>query len=306
MASERVRSFSVDSCIRQRPRIVARLSCIRFTEVLLLQATPFMGLVIGTGAFTLSWGFTALHLILASMSLIAYVFCLNDLAGLASDLNDPHKAGRTFSAKGITTDGMVWLAVLFGLISLVLLSFLSLPALALGCVLIALGLLYSFPNGGAKGVPLLSSGFHVVGGITHFLLGYGAVTQLDARGVLLGLYFGLVFAAGHLNQEVRDYESDQRNRILTNAVRFGKRHAFVAGFLLFTASYGVLGALATARVLPPVLVWVLMLYPVHAVLFWTSYRGDLSHEAVLRHQRQYRVLHVVIGIVLIAAWTGSV
>jgi len=33
------------------------------------------------------------------------------------------------------------------------------------------------------------------------------IHPLDPSGVLISIFFGLVFAAGHLNQEVRDYEA---------------------------------------------------------------------------------------------------
>ena len=60
---------------------------------------------------------------------------------------------------------------------------------------------------------------------------------MDARGVALGAFFGLVFAAGHLNQEVRDHESDAAAGIRTSAVAFGARRGFLASFCLFSAAY---------------------------------------------------------------------
>jgi len=304
MALETFESLSGQTHYQYGARLLALLSCIRFREVVLLQATPLMGLMLGAGAFTPAKGFTGLHLILASTALVAYVFCLNDWAGIAADLNDPNKAGRTFAAKGVTTEWMAGLAVGFGFTSLFLFSFLPLRTLALACLLIVLGLFYSFPNGGAKGIPFLSSGFHLIGGITHFLIGYSAFTAIDVRGVQFALYFGLVFAAGHLNQEVRDYGSDRRNGILTNAVRFGKRVTFLGGFLIFTCAYSLLAWIVAEHLPLPGLVGLLVFYFVHALLFWTTYRGDLTHEAVRRHQMHYRVLHGVIGLALAAGWLG--
>ena len=46
---------------------------------------------------------------------------------------------------------------------------------------------------------------------------------IDVRGLAIGTYFGLTFAAGHLTQEVRDYHADVHNGIRTNAAVFGPR-----------------------------------------------------------------------------------
>ena len=59
-----------------------------------------------------------------------------------------------------------------------------------------------------KTTPVAASLHHLVGGALHFLLGDRLAHGVDGRGILLSLFFGLVFAAGHLNQEVRDHDAD--------------------------------------------------------------------------------------------------
>ena len=302
MASESLEHLSEQAYCQQRTPFLARLSCIRFSEVALLQATPLMGLILGADMFTPVAAFTALHMILASFVLVACVFCLNDWVGIAADANDPNKIGRIFTAKGVTTEGMAGLTLGLGLIALLLFSFLPARTLALACLLGMLGLFYSFPNGGAKGIPALSSAFHVIGGTTHFLIGYSAFTAVDLRGVQFAVYCGLIFAAGHLNQEVRDYAGDRRSGILTNAVRFGKRRTFLGSFVLFTCAYCLLAWLLVEYVSAPLLTGLCVLYLIHALLFWTICRGALTHNDVSRYQRHYRVLHIVIGLGLAAGW----
>ena len=302
MESESLQHLSEQAYYQHRIPAVARVSCVRFSEVAMLQATPLMGLALGARALTQTTAWTALYVTLASFALVACVFCLNDWAGIAADSNDPNKTGRIFTAKGVTTEGMAVLTLGFGLAALFLFSFLPTRTLALACLLGLLGLFYSFPKGGAKGIPVLSSGFHLLGGTTHFLIGYSAFAGVDLRGVQYALYCGLVFAAGHLNQEVRDYDSDHRNGIHTNAVRFGKRETFLIGFILFTCAYGVLAWLLAGYLSSTLLAGLLALYLIHALLFWTIYRGALTHDAVRRHQRYYRVLHIVIGLGLTAVW----
>ena len=125
---------------------------------------------------------------------------------------------------------------------------------------------------------------------------------------VIALYFALTFAAGHLNQEVRDYDGDLLNGIRTNAVRFGKTRAFWAGFAGFTAAYAWLGLLALRGLVPPVLGALLLLYPLH--LGWTvaTVRAGLGFDAVSRFQARYRILYGIIGLVMLAAlflqWIG--
>jgi 4-hydroxybenzoate polyprenyltransferase len=283
---------------------MAWVSCVRVGEVGLLQATPLLGLVAGMAGGVPVKGL-ALHLILASAALVAYVFCLNDWAGIAADLNDPHKAAQTFLMSGMTTSAMGAITIGFGLTALFLVLLLPSQTWIWAFVLLGLGLLYSFPNGGAKGVPILSSWFHIVGGAAHFLLGYSAFRDIDTGGLLLALYCGLIFAAGHLTQEVRDYDSDRRNQILTNAVLLGQGRALLASFLLFTLAYGLMGWLIWEGMMPRALVVLLLLYPIHAFLFWRTWCASFTHGTVSRYQRQYRLVQAVVGLGIVTACLGG-
>src|SRR5262249_15515636 len=114
----------------------------------------------------------------------------------------------------------------------------------------ALSVLYSCSPSFGKSTPILASINHLVGGALHFLLGYTLSRPLDASGLIISLFFGLVFAAGHLNQQVRDYEGDLINGIRTSAVVFGGRRGFLASLFTFTAAYAILAALAALGLVP--------------------------------------------------------
>ena len=116
-----------------------------------------------------------------------------------------------------------------------------------------------------------------------------------------GLFCGLAFAAGHLNQEVRDFEGDRENRITTNAVAFGTRRTFIAGLVLFTAAYAQLVALAATGVIPGRLAILGCLYAPH--LYWSlkTLAEGLSFESIGRFQARYRALYAVIGAVVLSA-----
>jgi 4-hydroxybenzoate polyprenyltransferase len=287
-----------------RPAVspLAYLSCIRFSEVLVLQGSPLFGVAFALHDLTLDKAAVIAVFALASVLLVANIWTFNDWANGSADLKDPNRSERVFSTKGVSPRGLLVFSL--GLLAASLIVFALLPrrTLLLAVVIAALGVIYSHPALNAKSVPVVSSGPHLVGGTLHFLLGYSLLLPIDRRGVLIGLFFGLTFTAGHLNQEVRDYASDLANGLRTNAVAFGKTAAFLAGAAVFTLAYGDLALLAYHGVVPPWLgVPPLVLYPIH--LFWTArtLRDGLGYGAVSRFQSRYRALFALIGLAMVVA-----
>jgi 4-hydroxybenzoate polyprenyltransferase len=289
-----------------RPAAYARLVALRLPDLLVLQGPPLLGVAFVQKPFTSEGIVPLLLLLLANSLLLAYVFLLNDSEGLAADSSDPNKARETAVAMAIGWHEMRLLSIILGCLGLLLFGLISLGVLLPAVCIAVLALIYSSRAVHAKGIPILSSGVHLAGGVLLFLLGYALFGEVDRRGLLIGLYFALIFAAGHLNQEVRDYEADLRSGIVTNAVRFGKRHTFLAAFLVFTCSYVYLLWLGSLDILPARVGWILGLYPVHAVLFWRTYRGDLTFERVSRFRAYYRVLYALVGVMLVAiVWSSA-
>jgi 4-hydroxybenzoate polyprenyltransferase len=287
---------------RKRAGFVAYASCIRYGEVLILQGSPLLGMAFAVRDVTLDKVLSMLVCTLASSLLVAHVFSLNDWAGIAPDSNDPNKSAVVFVTRGISRPGVAALSLGLLAASVLLLARLPLPTLLLGIAIAALGAIYSLPVFDAKGTPVVSSLPHLVGGALHFLLGYSLFSALDARGVLIALFFALTFTAGHLNQEVRDYDGDRLNGIRTNAVAFGKMPAFIAGLVLFTVAYADLFVLAYRGIVPRALVALpTVLYPLHIAWSVTTLRGGLSFESVSRFQNRYRILYALIGVAMLAA-----
>jgi len=253
------------------------------------------------GALTTAKCLDLLVLTAASCCLVAHVFTLNDWCGTNADLRDPHRATRVFTARGIGHTAIGVLCVL-----LLAAAFLLLIPFGAAPLLLALGLallsaLYSAPVFAMKGVPLVSSGLHVIGGLLHFLLGYSSFHVLDARSLEIGAFFALTFAAGHLTHEARDCDSDLLNGIWTNAVKFGRAQSFAAGFLLFTAADVLLIVLAMRGVVPRILALVAVLYPLH--LWWTvrTWAAGLTFENIRQFQIRYRVRYAIIGVTMVLA-----
>jgi 4-hydroxybenzoate polyprenyltransferase len=244
-------------------------------EVLLLQASPLLGAAFGGGASALGLGRLA-TLAAGSVLLTAHVFVFNDWAGRHGDLNDPHRARRVFARHGIGSGTVA----------------------AIAC----LGILYSDTEADGKGVPVLASLIHLVGGALHFLLGYTVARPIDLSGLAISLFFGLVFAGGHLNQEVRDRDADLRNGIRTTAVVLGPRRALLASLAAFSAALGELALLAVRGVVPRPVLWaVALLWPVQVVWTLRALRGEPGSEEARWLQRRYRFLYAVLGVVMVSS-----
>jgi 4-hydroxybenzoate polyprenyltransferase len=275
-------------------RISALLRHIRFDEVFVLQGTPLMGVVSSIGTIT-TGKFETIPLFLAgSVLLVAHIFTLNDWADVAHGLKapDPRVAPRlllSFSLSLLITSFLVF-------------ALLGSRVVIVAVIIAALGFFYSHPRLNAKGTPIASSLPHLVGGIFHFLLGYGVFMPIDQRGVFIAVFFALTFAAGHLNHEVRDFELDQKNNARTNAVAFGKRATFIAGLIVFSCAYLCLFLLGWFRFIPrPLSFLAILFYPLH--LYWSvrAIRSQLQPELVDRFQTQYRSLYALIGISMLCS-----
>jgi 4-hydroxybenzoate polyprenyltransferase len=270
-------------------RILAPLRHIRFDEVFVLQGTPLMGAVFSIGTITAGKCETLLLFLVGSILLVAHIFTLNDWADVAHGLKapDPEVPARRLLSLSISLLIASWLVF----------AFLGLRVVIVGIIIAALGFFYSHPRFNAKGIPIASSLPHLVGGLFHFLLGYALFMPIDQRGIFIALFFGLTFAAGHLNHEVRHFDLDRQNNAHTNAVAFGQRSGFLAGLIVFTLAYLCLFLLGWFRLIPrPLSFLAVVFYALH--LFWSlrTLRDQLSAEAVRRFQTQYRSLYAVIGL----------
>jgi 4-hydroxybenzoate polyprenyltransferase len=238
-------------------------------------------------------------LLAGSLALTTHVFVVNDWAGYGTDARDPRRALAGPEAHGVPRDGLALLAVALLAVAGALLAVLGTAAVALGAGIAALGLVYSLAPRLGKATPGAASLNHLVGGALHFLLGWTLVHDAGTEGVALSLFFGLVFAAGHLNQEVRDLEGDRANGIRTCAVAFGPRWALRASFALFTLADVLLLALATAGVLRSIVLVVAGVWALQAWWSLEALRRGPDAGTALWLQRRYRVLFAVVGLVLL-------
>jgi 4-hydroxybenzoate polyprenyltransferase len=286
----------------QRSGLATLLKCIRYRDVLILQGAPLMGVAFSMKALTSQAIGDVTLFVVASFLLVAHVFSFNDWAGASTDRNDPNRSQKVFATKDATPRDVLLLSVVLLALSLLLFAQLSRRTLLVAIAIATLGVFYSHPRLNGKGTPIISSCPHLVGGVLHFLLGYSLFSPIDPSGILIGLFFGLTFTAGHLNQEVRDYDGDRLNGVHTNAVAFGKTPAFLAGLVAFTLAYTDLFLLACIGVVPAALaIMPLVLYPLHVVWSVRTLRAGLSFTNVSQFRGRYRMLYGVIGLGILLA-----
>jgi 4-hydroxybenzoate polyprenyltransferase len=277
------------------------LSCLRLPEILVLQGSPLVGVAFAIPRPGVEHVTSIAILIAANICLVAHIFMLNDWAGLSTDRYDPNKAAGVFTTRGVDSRQVGGLMVILLVVSLFLFSRLGTMTLGVAIAIAALSALYSLPGFDWKARPIVNSASHLAGGALHFLLGYGVVSAIDSRSLAVAAFFGLTFAAGHLTQEVRDYEGDVLNGIETNAVTFGRRRTFAASVVLFTLAYAVLLLLALQSVIPRPLAALVALYPLHLRWSLEARREGLTYAGVHRLQTRYRALYAVIGLAMVAA-----
>ena len=280
-------------------RAMQHFASTRGLEVLALQASPILGIFLaGFGRESASMIRIAL-LLFGSLVLTAHVFVLNDWAGNNTDMRDARRAKGVFTRRGISSRRVARVAIALLIVANIAFAPLGSRAILLGGAIAALSLLYSCSPMLGKSVPIVASINHLLGGALHFLLGYSLWRAVDARGLMISLFFGLVFAAGHLNQEVRDHEGDRLNGIRTSAVVFGCRRAFLMSLLIFTAAYATLAGLAMLGILPRLLLWSAILWPLHVAWSIRALQRGLGFETALWMQRRYRLLFAVVGLAML-------
>jgi 4-hydroxybenzoate polyprenyltransferase len=242
----------------------------------------------------------------ANLLLLAFVFTFNDWAGIRSDAADPNRAAGVFLGRGVSPRELAFVSLGLLCASLMVFAWLPLPTFLLAIVLAALGGVYSHPQINGKGIPIVSSLIHLVGGALHFLQGYTLFGRPDGRAMLLALCFALLFVAGHLAQEVRDHVADRDSGLRTNAVWFGAEPVFLASLAVFTAADGLILLLCLGGVVPTRVGWVTAaLYPLQLTWWLRTARTGICFTSVASLQTVYRLRYGVIGICMATTWLVS-
>src|SRR5438477_12902587 len=106
------------------------LSCLRPQDILVLQGPPLLGAAFAIRHPGMRDLAPLATLMVANVFLVSHIFMLNDWSGLTTDLADPNKAARVFTARGVGRREMG--GVTAGLLILSLLLFSRLGPVTLG------------------------------------------------------------------------------------------------------------------------------------------------------------------------------
>ncbi len=274
-------------------------SCIRYQDAFVALMPAVVGIIFSLEYLNFETGFKILYCTIGTFFLMVHIFSFNDWADMVADHQDPKKE-NSFLTKDITEMEMLSLAVISALASLLIFVFLSRQLFMLAILGIALSTVYSFPNTRFQGkrIPFLSSILHMAGSSIAFLLGYALFSKIDARGIYIGFYFSLLFVAGHLMQEVQDFDGDRLNGTRTHAVRFGQGPTFITANVLFTLSYIYIFWLAQTGIVPSVLKYLLLFYPVHIIMVWQVSRNGLDYHNMRQLRDRYRLLYGLIVLII--------
>lgn len=287
------------SLFRHYARIVQHFISTRATEVLALQASPILGIFLGGFRFEEQGMVRVGMLLLGSLSLTTHIFVFNDWVGYSSDIRDPRREMFVVARQGISRREVAIVATALLIFANIAFTAVSGLAILLGAAITIISFLYSCSASFGKHTPIVGSINHLFGGALHFLLGYAIVHTLDTNGLVMSLFFGLVFAGGHLNQEVRDYEGDLINGICTTAVVFGRQRTFLASLGMFTVAYVIVDGLAALGVLPRLLLLSPIVWLLQVAWSLQALQRGLGFETALWMQRRYRLLFALIGLAML-------
>ncbi|MDP8221902.1 MAG: UbiA prenyltransferase family protein [Candidatus Lernaella stagnicola] len=276
------------------------LQATRPIESCLMIGFPLIGTFIALQAWS-GIGLLIVKFFIATYPLVMYVYCLNSFGGLEHDRINARLNMNPAVTGEVSPRELVMLSLGGAFLSGLLYYFWFPNCLLPWLLIVANWTFYSHPRIYAKSRPIFGTLVHFVGGVLQFLLGYAAARPIDAEGVLIGAYFSLVFSAGHLNHEVKDYEPDQVAGLQTNAVVYGPRRMFSIAFAVFTLAFFYLLILAWHDVIP----WryagpYLLIYVPHLALHVRATRGEWKGYD-RTYQVVYRTLFVLAGLALAAS-----
>ena len=282
-------------------RLILTLRAIRFTETI-----PFCGVAVfggllaqGTGDFSLP-----IPLILSSASvffLAAFGFTFNDLQDVEHDRRSGVKSNRPLVDRSLTIRSAGILTATLAITGIVLLA-IGTPwhVLCAGIITLPLSALYSWRRLPLKTIPVFPTLIHLIQGTLVFLLGAWVIAGPDPVFVLIGSYFGLLFAAGHLHHEVLDLEVDRVSGLKTHAVRFGVWPTLWAGFLLWCLSGAGFSALCLLDLIPAALGWIqLGMFSCYLIGFLVLLKRGFTQERMKFLQKLYRGAYAAGGLVMV-------
>lgn len=273
---------------------------IRWFEIAVRLGAPVIALLLTIPSVDYANIIKGFYLIIAFFFLWAHGYALNEWGGYTSDRLDPAKTDKPIVAGKISPLEMLNLSIIFAVISIILFTLLDRKLLIFVFIDIIIGVMYCYPKILLKKVPFMSLAALFIVSANDFMLGWLIFSPNFYKGLMIGIYFGILGLAGISYHEVGDHDPDKAADIWTNAVRFGKKKIFILGFILYTLSIVYFMILTYLRFLPGHLYPILLTtYPIYFYLFFKCLKKRLNSMDVRRFIKNYRILYGIIGIYMI-------
>ncbi len=284
-------------------KVTTLLRKSRLIDAAVFTAIPAMGILLSIYHQQLTpISYHKIFLNIAPIYLLAlHVFFVNDWADFKRDRNDKLKNTFSISSQGFSKNVIIILAMITGVVSVIWLLYFSIQSFVIGVLLILFSLFYStsgfYFHG--KGVPVLATLLHIAGGILAFMLGYVLFGKIQPKVILTGLMFGIFLSAGHLFQEIQDFEGDRKNQIRTLSGLIGKKAAAWLGLSLLFCGHALLQSLIYAGIFPVVSVFNWMAFILVAFFILNSIRKGIKHRLAKILRLSYRIIYAVFGLLII-------
>lgn len=274
----------------------------RWEEILMLLGIPLLALSLAEPEVTFALIARTILFLLATALILFHAYTFNDWANYKFDLSDENKKGQALPSRLISLNETLALSIftlLLG-IGIYLLPFFPRVTLGICLLILLLWILYSNQLTLLKSVPVVSTILHLVAGTLFFLLGWSLVRRPAWDSILAGIFFGLLYASGHLSHETIDYEGDKTAGLKTNAVVFGRATTFWGSFIGITASTVYICVLAALKVVyAPAAAWVMIAaYALYVIFFVACRREGFGHASLDRFRSRYRKLYSLAGLIV--------
>ncbi len=177
----------------------------RMPETFLMMGFPFAGVLFSLSVWSLSTLRRLIIFCFATFLLGIHIYIFNDWGTFSSE--------RDRFAVDIPKRGLLFCSFALLGVSLPTYFLLSYRTFFIAAILSFTWMPYAHPGILIKGKPVLPTMEHFLAGILMFLLGYSLFKQPDLEGFAVSGYFALIFSAGHLNHEAKDYEEDNHQNL---------------------------------------------------------------------------------------------
>ncbi len=274
---------------------------MRYGESFFPLTPTIAGLLISIPDFSLDSITKSFYLITAVYFFCGHVHTFNEYSGFIYDKSDKHKHKSPLISGKISKQEEFFLSFILLIISFIVLYSVKKNFIYLLLLNSLMWLVYSHPKTLIKGIPVAPTMIHFIAAIIHFIYGYLLFPGYSlSNGLLIGSFFGLIFSAGHLNHELKDYENDKSCNFNTSAVTYGKKNIFLASFILLTLSTIYFFIISFKRLIPNLLyIPLALIYPVYLYFAIQTYKNGINHNNIFNFRTKYRILYISAGIFIV-------